>query len=472
MSASLASGLWTSTSGGGVPPSSSCQDISESNNPFEGPEKVLELWFVPVSGVSAPPAATGPSERQATVSSGRQGLRLVPLTQWEAMLSLVQCKIISSISNKHLDAYLLSESSMFIYDRQLVLKTCGTTTLLNALPRILEIAASVSFTVADVFYNRQNFFFPERQLHPHRSFADEMRTLDRFFKGGSAYTVGRLNGNHWNFYNAEEKQLMSQITAEDDVTFEMLMTNLDPAKMAPFYHDAKATPRQATRRAGLDKLFPDCTIDDHVFEPFGYSMNALVGSNYMTFHVTPQRSCSFASFETNIVLQDYTALLMRVLACFNPKRLIVTMLGNRPSMMKMKKLGTSSALTDRRRGLDMDELEKRGYKISDDILLKFEHYNLVFLELCNTGAPASSSNHTSPRPMPCAAKTDREDSVTRRSETSSGSCAVGAGAARQKASGVVRSEPACSEPACGRRGDVGIVRAEFAKAARDADTKR
>ena len=68
----------------------------------------------------------------------------------------VKCLVLSTVSNDYIDAYLLSESSkytslyqrgaclmylcagMFVYPRQLVLKTCGTTTLLNAIPEYAQ----------------------------------------------------------------------------------------------------------------------------------------------------------------------------------------------------------------------------------------------------------------------------------------------------------------------------------------------
>jgi S-adenosylmethionine decarboxylase len=57
------------------------------------------------------------------------------------MLDLVNCQVLSIIESRNVDAYLLSESSMFVFPHKLVLKTCGTTTLLCGLPRMLELAA-------------------------------------------------------------------------------------------------------------------------------------------------------------------------------------------------------------------------------------------------------------------------------------------------------------------------------------------
>ena len=66
--------------------------------PFEGPEKLLEVWF-------APSPDQLPDASEAT--DGRFGLRKVPKAVWEEMLDIVRCKILSHVEGAEMDAYLL-----------------------------------------------------------------------------------------------------------------------------------------------------------------------------------------------------------------------------------------------------------------------------------------------------------------------------------------------------------------------------
>lgn len=68
------------------------------SGPFEGPEKLLEIWFKPS------PAHVSDA---ATTSQGKFGLRKVPRAVWTEMLDIVKCKILSVVEGKELDAYLL-----------------------------------------------------------------------------------------------------------------------------------------------------------------------------------------------------------------------------------------------------------------------------------------------------------------------------------------------------------------------------
>lgn len=78
--------------------------------PFEGPEKLLEIWF-------APSANDVPDAALATQGDGRTGLRKIKREVWEEMLDIVQCKVLSVIEGKEMDAYLLRCVPIFLYYR-------------------------------------------------------------------------------------------------------------------------------------------------------------------------------------------------------------------------------------------------------------------------------------------------------------------------------------------------------------------
>ncbi|GAA5993401.1 hypothetical protein JCM11641_001168 [Rhodosporidiobolus odoratus] len=176
-----------------------------SAGPFEGPEKLLEIWFAPSedSVTSRQLPITGKrANADGTKSERWRGLRQVGKPVWDAMLDEVCCKVLSVIEGEEVDAYLLSESSMFVWPHKLILKTCGTTTLLLGIPTLLRIASEIcGFKgVYRCFYSRKAFMFPDRQKGPHKGWDSEMAFLDKLFENSSAYTVGRMNGDHWLLY--------------------------------------------------------------------------------------------------------------------------------------------------------------------------------------------------------------------------------------------------------------------------------
>lgn len=67
-------------------------ETTSDNPPFEGPEKLLEVWFAP--------------SEESNIVRGN-GLRQVPRRVWEDMLDLVRCKVLSVIQGDEVDAYLL-----------------------------------------------------------------------------------------------------------------------------------------------------------------------------------------------------------------------------------------------------------------------------------------------------------------------------------------------------------------------------
>ena len=77
---------------------------------------------------------------------------------WTAVVQKAGARILSAVSNNQCDAYLLSESSLFVYDQRLLMITCGRTNLVAAVP---EIATRLSVDDVDLLiYERKSQHFP------------------------------------------------------------------------------------------------------------------------------------------------------------------------------------------------------------------------------------------------------------------------------------------------------------------------
>ena len=79
--------------------------------PFEGPEKLLELWFAPsLDTLPDIPESSSRAQlrtRPCGIQSTWRGVRRVPREVWEEMLEIVKCKVLSVVEGEELDAYLL-----------------------------------------------------------------------------------------------------------------------------------------------------------------------------------------------------------------------------------------------------------------------------------------------------------------------------------------------------------------------------
>lgn len=266
-----------------------------------------------------------------------------------------------------------SESSFFVFPHRLILKTCGTTLNLLGLPRILEIAATQAnmHSVYRCFYSRKSFMFPERQLGPHKDWKQEVEYLDNIFATGAAYTVGKVNGDHWLLYLTDPDDTSSSELSpinshpegnrwlSTDYTIEILMSNLSNSARTPFFSlspsgDPHTHATMLSQQLGISDIFPPdlTTLDAYTFSPCGYSANALVKLNddltcdnkdgavkkseegYYTIHVTPEEGWSYASFECNVPshastksrsIPDLKTLIQRVVGIFQPGRLSLTL---------------------------------------------------------------------------------------------------------------------------------------------------
>lgn len=409
----------------------------DSTFAFEGPEKLLEVWFWP-----------SPKDIPSSVTS--EGLKAIPLEKWVSILDLVNCKILSMKSTPAVDAYLLSELSLFVFPHKMILKTCGTTTTLAALDEMFDIAREYctvngmptkidSKLVEKVFYSRRSFMFPDKQKHVHKDWKSEVELLNKHFVAGKLYVVGDFTSDdHWYLYTGGSGSGRSAFGTSRDQTFEILMTRLDPNKAEMFSLERVPGPESVVdadhdlghefgetimRSTGLNSIFdekktnvvpvgrsimPSPELSDNMelsddeneekppleflhdafaFSPCGFSSNSVSSDQdgyYYTLHITPECGWSYASFETNYPFSSksnvsVTNVLLRVLAIFSPGRFSMTMITDVASHgLSLLEIANHESL------LELSKcdgaLAKLGYKKHEKVIydLKGEH-NLLYL---------------------------------------------------------------------------------------------
>eukprot|EP01113_Clastostelium_recurvatum_P003802 TRINITY_DN1167_c0_g1_i2.p1 TRINITY_DN1167_c0_g1~~TRINITY_DN1167_c0_g1_i2.p1 ORF type:complete len:436 (-),score=124.00 TRINITY_DN1167_c0_g1_i2:74-1381(-) len=297
---------------------------------FEGPEKKLELHFTPSSS---------PHLASRITKDGLRVLSTPPQNPedkyyWQKhVLDPVHCTIMHHEANEHMDAFVLSESSLFVYPRKIMIKTCGRTTLLRCLDHMIEAGRLCGLEVDVVLYSRKNFVFPDHQPEEYLSFSEgEVQLLNKRFPG-HGYVYGKPGRDHWHLYVAD---MRTDNVHKQGTTLEVMMHDLPVEVMQQFFQKEGVSAELVTETSGIARLMPAGTIiDPFQFEPCGYSMNAMFGDAYYTIHITPEDHCSYVSFETNArptvgEAAPYSQLIAQVAKVFRPGRMTAVVLGHDP----------------------------------------------------------------------------------------------------------------------------------------------
>ncbi|MBN2432916.1 MAG: hypothetical protein JXQ27_15685 [Acidobacteria bacterium] len=269
--------------------------------PFEGAEKKLALMIHPA--VSGTP------------------LRQLDTSFWKTVVAAAGARILSDIRSESSTAYLLSESSLFVWDHRLVLITCGLTRPLQAL-EALGRAVPLDCLVK-VLYQRRPEVFSEAQ--PTR-FSDDRRQLLRRFPGRDL-AVG----------NDPRRQVQLFVYDRDagtgaaPDTLEILMTAIHADVCGEIQAGVPAHENTSGKLGHhLRRWFPGFDWDEHWFRPPGYSANGLQGADYATIHITPQAKGSYASLETSATGPvSPSTFIEEVLAYFRPREALVLGYGRR-----------------------------------------------------------------------------------------------------------------------------------------------
>jgi len=275
---------------------------------FEGPEKTLSLCF---------------KARRIANST----LRAIPREAWEKVLKHAKCEILSVIesapvelrtkkkekatSSKGVTAYLLSESSLFVMDHSLVLKTCGRTTPLAALEPLLDLAVpswrqrEPEQYMQYATFMRLGYMRPDEQLDPHTTWEQEVASMNKIFHGEDV-VLGSKATSKQHVYVAN---YLPKHEIVDVFSTQVALTDLDTSvSMRKFGGDSPddMTPLKTAwhQLHGTEKrsVAAQPVLDERFFEPIGYSSNAVFGKHFTTVHITPQPGCSYLSVETSMPL--------------------------------------------------------------------------------------------------------------------------------------------------------------------------
>jgi S-adenosylmethionine decarboxylase len=255
---------------------------------FEGSEKKIEIIFKPTS----------------------PNLRELGYAFWEDVVWACGAKILSKTSNECMDAYLLSESSLFVYEHYLVMITCGRTRLIQAAKKILTQIKPTQ--IEAFFYERKNEVYPQYQP---TDFCEDLRKLNKWFPGGQAVRFGQEDEHHLFLFSANR----TYTPEPDDHTMEVLMHGVRANRIEMFRTENLPIAKKEIRQLSQVDSLVKGQIDDFIFDPHGYSLNAIDGPYYYTIHVTPEKMGNYTSFETDAKpAGEQKALATKVVELFDP----------------------------------------------------------------------------------------------------------------------------------------------------------
>jgi S-adenosylmethionine decarboxylase len=248
------------------------------------------------------------SEKKFEIVVRGSALRERPDSYWQNLVEMAGAKILSKISSSSCDAFLLSESSLFVWNDRITMITCGRTNLVRAAMRVLDDVEKEN--VEFLTYERKNEYYPHRQ---ETDFHKDVELLQSRVPG-KAFRFGSPDEHNIFLFHLDR----SYRPPNADTTLEILMYNLQGQASEIF--NCNQTIERVRQLTRVDQIFPGFKVDDHLFHPCGYSLNAVKESEYYTIHVTPEETGSYVSFETNVRLGNRVAQALRsVVEIFAPR---------------------------------------------------------------------------------------------------------------------------------------------------------
>ncbi|MBR9727788.1 adenosylmethionine decarboxylase [Shewanella intestini] len=306
---------------------------------FEGSEKKFEVHINPAHG----------------------SLRCLLSDVKQQLVAQAGADILSSIKSEHCEAYVLSESSLFIWDNKLIMLTCGQSTLIESALFCIETIGVEHITAFS--YQRKNECFA--QLQP-STFLDDVKRLNQLI-AGQARRIGKLDGHHHYVFSANHNFTPTAV----DNTTELMMYHIS-GPTADYLAGSEQHIPTINQQLNLRRLFADFTLDQYAFKPYGYSVNGIFEQYYFTIHITPQPHNSYVSLETNLDLKN-NHVISELLAILQPSHWdFVGFNRQLPITLSQAQYCTAQALIDTEQGYT---IEVKQFQAHQTETLTIEHLN-------------------------------------------------------------------------------------------------
>jgi S-adenosylmethionine decarboxylase len=258
--------------------------------PFDAAEKLLEI----------------------ELRRGSPSLRALGRDAWARIVEAGGGEILASSAGRHVDAHVLSESSLFVRERSMSLLTCGRTELGRSLEALVErVGADV---IEGVRFTREADRFPAAAR---TTFEADVDIIARWFEGESlkcSRGAASLRSFEWG-------------RMASTLDFRVFCAGLGEISRHAFLEDARGA---SALVAGIPAVFSAEISQSHHFAPSGFSMNLARGEDVACVHVSPEASADVASVESSTPDAGLRlALLDEAERVFQPRGISVTLDGKR-----------------------------------------------------------------------------------------------------------------------------------------------
>jgi S-adenosylmethionine decarboxylase len=223
---------------------------------------------------------------------------------WQQLVAQSGAEILSSIHTASVQAYLLSESSLFVWQDKILLITCGNTQLVKAALFIQQQFSKQQINT--LIFQRHQALQP---LLQDSSFEQDTLLLSAQFQGQQ---------QHWDEDYKGDLFVFGEISPDTFKTRNIYM-----------FHGLRGDFAERLQKQGLDKqailselkltyFFANLSVDHHSFEPTGYSLNAICDADYLTIHLTPEQQSTYLSIETSFNDSRCAVFIEYLMHLFSP----------------------------------------------------------------------------------------------------------------------------------------------------------